>query len=122
MIESKKLPREIIFNSSMQKKGSSVGSYWAPPLFWSLWITIDSIINGAWRYTLTAETISGGSSFDAQVTFFWEGRRQTRNFGVRGSIVFDVGGRRREGTSNIKVRFCSHSLGQNIRLRVDRNP
>jgi hypothetical protein len=88
---------------------------WAPPArAWGPWIVIGEQMGGPLSYKVEFETISGSSTFDAEIRYFQGGTEIS-------DIV--VGPGTHNFTSGIcvcvsRIRFRSHSIGQVIAITV----
>lgn len=122
MIESKRLPREMVLNPITERKDSQTFNLWAPPNFWSQWHRVLTLTRPA-KVTISAEmTMRGGNEFNIEVKYFDENsRRQYRDFSVLRKFTFLAGNQdhAKPDAQVIAVRLKSSTTGQNIRVRVD---
>lgn len=93
-------------------RNNSTGSKqaWAPPLTWGPWIDLQTHTGGS-NYTVGFDTASEGpSSFDVQVQFTMPNEMKTINTLGPGAYPIRSPG----GAGTDRIRFKSHSTGQNI--------
>jgi|GEM_PF-4917365 len=94
---------------------SEIYQVWAPPLAWGVWQPIDVLMGGPFEVTLEADSVSNvPSSFSGQVRFFdGPGGASVRSFECPGGITFVTGA---DSVQQPKMRFRSHSVGQDVRV------
>jgi len=124
MLESKRLPRELKFQSAPETKESETHVLYSPPVMvWSQWHQITPITVPA-QVTVTANPVllRGQNEFQIQVRYFDENsRQQVKDFSVLRKISFKAGNPNplRPDAQVIAVRLRSTLTGQGIRVRVD---
>ncbi|MCF6688289.1 hypothetical protein INS55_05700 [Raoultella terrigena] len=95
-----------------QNHGASTQA-WAPPLTWGPWVDLASH-QGTDVYTINFDTVSEApSSFDVQIQYTGKNSMVTVNTMGPGSYQVI----NNDGAGTDRIRFKSHSLGQNISVQ-----
>ena len=92
MLESKRLPREMKFNSAIEKKIQTLFRLHAKPKIWSRWHPLGPVVgNAQLTISVVSETL-GDTGFQAVVRYFdINNRRQFLNVALFGTAKIQVG-------------------------------
>nr|WP_301011583.1 colicin Z C-terminal domain-related protein [Halomonas sp.] len=85
---------------------------WAPPGFWGPYADLRSHTGGSRSYTVSFDTVSGSSTFDAEIEYVDAGGLERVVRPGPGSYTIHSSG----GAGTDRIRCRSHSLGQTIRV------
>jgi hypothetical protein len=90
---------------------------WAPPgRMWGPWVEIGGQSGGVVTYRVNFDTVSGSSTFDAEIQYFQDHAQRSDIVVGPGSHTFTAG----ICVCITKIRFRSHSLGQIISVSTNR--
>lgn len=109
---NKGLKKERDIKNNIGKNHSKSAQGWAPPLTWGPWVDLASH-QGQDVYTISFDSESQApSSFDVQIEYAESSQMKSVNTMGPGSYqVTD-----NDGAGTDRIRFKSHSIGQNVRI------